>query len=393
MTLGQIQALRVTAHTSVRRFRGTTEPVSAIAAQLGVGSVLEGSVAVQPGTDPRVRVNLRLIRAGTDVRLWSDSFDRPLSELRALERHIARTVAERVRALLTPQESARFAQRTTTSAGAQRAYLEGLSYLAQNRRGAEMRLALEALQRATKLDPSFAAPHAAAARVYVVLAGDGEIPQSEAYPAARDAAHRAVALDPALPDAHVALGHVNFYYEWDWAAAEADYARAIDLGGSSAIARRRYADLLAALGRIDAAREQAALAVAIDPLTADVLLTDGVMAYYQRHYDEAYTIVRRVIEMDPRFPGARRMLARIEEARGNVGEAINLTDRALALSDFVPARAAALSQRAQAGQRAAARNGLAELKSRLDAENRPLNPAYEAYARLALGDREALSSG
>ena len=387
-TLGQIQALRVTAHTSVRRFRGTTEPVSAIAAQLGVGSVLEGSVAVQPGTDPRVRVNLRLIRAGTDVQLWSDSFERPLSNLVALERHVARAVADSVRAVLTPQESARFAQRPATTGAAQRAYLEGLSYLAQNRRGAEMRPALAALQRATTLDPSFAAPHAVAARVYVLLRADGEISQAEAHAAAKAAAHSAIALDSELPDAHVALGHVSFHHEWDWAAAEAEFLRAIELSPSSIDARRHYADLLAATGRPDAARQQADEAARLDPLTPDVLLTTGVMAYYQRRFDEAHDIVRRVIDMDPRFPGAYRMLSRIQEARGNIAEAIELTDHALRLADYVPARAAALSLRAQAGQHAEARKGLAELTSRLEAENRPLNPAYEAYVRLALGERE-----
>lgn len=389
-TLGQVEALRVTAHTSVRRFRGTREPISSIAQQLGVGSVLEGAIAVDSASgDPRVRVNLRLIRAGTDVQLWSDSFDRPLADVLALERDIARAVAQSVRARLTAQESIRLAQRPTASGPAQRAYLEGISYLAQNRRGAEVRPALDALQRAIALDPAFAAPNAALARTYFLLAGDGEIPQEEAYREGRAAAQRAVALDPQLPDAHVALGDISFYYEWDWAKAEAEYDRAITLNSSAAYARRRYADLLAALGRTDAARQQADQAVAIDPLTADVLLTSGIMAYYQRHFDEARDILHRVIVMDPRFPGAYRFLARIEEARGNIAAAIDLTDRALRLSDYVPARAAALSLQAQAGQQIRARQGLSELRSRLAAEHRTLNPAYEAYVHLALGERDA----
>lgn len=389
-TLGQVEALRVTAHTSVRRFRGTREPISSIAQQLGVGSVLEGAVAVDSASgDPRVRVNLRLIRAGTDVQLWSDSFDRPLADVLALERDIARAVAESVRAQLTPEESTRLAQRPTANGPAQRAYLEGISYLAQNRRGAEVWPALEALQRAIALDSAFAAPHAALARTYFLLAGDGEVPQDKAYAEARAAAERAVTLDPQLPDAHVALGDISFYYEWDWAKAEAEYDRAIALDASGGYARRQYADLLAALGRTDAARQQADQAVAIDPLTADVLLKTGVMAYYQRHFDEARDILRRVIAMDPRFPGAYRFLARIEEARGNIAEAIDLTDRALRLSDYVPARAAALSLQAQAGQQARARQGLAELRSRLAAQHRTLSAPYEAYVRLALGEREA----
>jgi len=142
-----------------------------------------------------------------------------------------------------------------------------------------------------------------------LLAGDGEIPQAEAYAASQLAARRAVVLDPELADAHVALADVSFYYEWDWATAEAEYLRAIDLGGSGAYARTQYANLLAASGRTDAARQQADRAVVIDPLSADVRLNAGLMAYYQRRYDEAREILRRVTVMDPRFPGAYRTLA------------------------------------------------------------------------------------
>jgi serine/threonine-protein kinase len=390
-TLGQVGALRVTAHTSVLRFRHTTESVTSVARALGVGSVLEGSVAVQrsPSGDPRVRVNVRLIRAGTDLDIWSDSFERPLSDRLALQSDIARTVAQNVHAALTPQESVRLTKSAAANGPAQLAYLEGIAYLAQNRRGAEVRPALAALQRAIALDPAFAAPHAAAARTYILLAGDGEIPQSEAYAAAKAAAHRALDLDPMLADAHVALADVSFYYEWDWAAADAEYRRALELSGSGAYARTQYANLLAALGRTDAARQQADGAVSLDPLSADVRLNAGLMAYYQRRFDEASEILHRVIAMDPRFPGGYRTLARIEEARGNILDAIDLTDRAIRLSDYGAARAAALSLRAQAGQPAQAREGLTRLQARLAGENRPLGAPYEAYVRLALGERDA----
>jgi Tfp pilus assembly protein PilF len=306
-----------------------------------------------------------------------------------MEKEIALAVARSVRAALTPGESARLARQAPTIGAAQQAYLEGVSYLAQNRRGPEIRPALEALQRAIALDPTFAPPHAAAARAYVLLGFDGEIPQAEAYVAARAAAHRALALDPELADAHAALADVSFYYEWDWAAGEAEYVRAIDLAGSGSYARTRYAHLLAAAGRTDEARQQADQAVSIDPLTADVTLTAGLMAYYQRRYDEARDILRRVTVMDPRFPGAYRTLARIEEARGDFAAALDLTDRSIRLADRPISRAAALRLRALAGQTTLARQGLTQLKARLAAEQRSLDAPYEAYVRLALGEREA----
>jgi len=389
-TLGQVQALRVTAHTSVRRFRGSTEPVSAIAGQLGVGSVLEGSIAVDRSTaDPRVKVNVRLIRAGTDEQIWTDTFERPLGDLLALERDIARAVARSVSARLTDRESSRFARAASTSPEAQRAYLEGISYLAQNRHGAEARPALDALQKATAIDASFAPAHAALARAYTVLGDDGEIPQADAYVGAQRAATRALSLDPDLADAHIALADVSFRYEWDFAAADAGYRQAIALAGSGVHARTQYARLLAALSRTDEARQQADSAVAIDPLTPDVTLTQGLMAYYQRRYDEARAILQHVRAMDPRYPGAYFTLGRIEEARGNLTEAIDLTDRAIRLTDSVPWRVLALRLRALAGQRTMARDGFARLTAQLAAERRTVDAPYEAYLRLALGEREA----
>lgn len=389
-TLGQVQALRVTAHTSVRRFRGSTEPVSAIAAQLGVASVLEGSIAVdRGGADPRVRVNLRLIKAGTDAQIWSDRFERGLGDLLALEREIARAVTGSISARLTDGEAARFARASATSPPAQRAYLQGIAYLSQNRHGAEVRPALEALQQAIAIDPSFAPAHAAAARTYVLLGFDREIPQSEAYAAAKAAAQRALALDPDLAEARIALADVSFYYEWDFAGAEAEYQRAIRLAPSGAYARTQYARLLAALGRTDEARQHADGAVAVDPLTAEVTLTQGLMAYYQRRYDEAADILHATSRMDPRFPGAYFTLGRIEEARGRLANAMDFTDRAIRLSETPAWRAQALRLRALAGQTAAARSALARLQDRLAADGRTLADPHEAYVRLALGERDA----
>jgi tetratricopeptide (TPR) repeat protein len=226
------------------------------------------------------------------------------------------------------------------------------------------------------------------ARTYVLLGFDGEIPQAEAHVSAQGAARRALALDPDLAEAHIALADVSFYYDWNFAAAEAGYVRAIDLARSGAYARTQYARLLAALSRTDEARQQADAAVAIDPLTADVTLTQGLMAFYQRRYDEAAGILRRVIVMDPRFPGAYVTLARIQEGRGDLLGAIDLTDRAVRLADNVAWRAQALRLRALAGQRTQAREGLAQLQARLAAEQRSLYPPHEAYVRLALGERE-----
>jgi serine/threonine-protein kinase len=390
-TLGQVGALRVTAYTSVLRYRHTTESVASVAKALGVGSVLEGSVAVQRSgvsADPRVRVNLRLIRAGSDLEIWSDSFERPLSDRLALQSDIARAVTQSVHATLTSAEDARLGRNPQVNAQAQRAYLEGTSYLNQNRHGAELRPAQEAFEHAVALDPAFASAHAALARTYVMLGFDEEIPHAQAYASAAAAARKALSLDPTRPEAHTALADVSFYYDWNWQAAEAEYAQAVALDGSSSYARTQFSRLLAALGRLDEARQQAEAAVAVDPLSANVLLTSGLVAYYQRRYPEAEALLQRVVRMDPRFPGAYFVMGRIYEAQGRYVDAITVTDRAIRLSDTPPWRAQALRLRALAGDAPAATQGLVALKDRLARENKALEAPYEAYVWLALGERD-----
>jgi serine/threonine-protein kinase len=389
--LGRVDTLRVTAHTSVLRYRGTERPVKEIASALGVGSVLEGSVGFdEDPQSPRVRVNLRLIRAGTDIELWTDSFDRPLSELQALEADIVRAVARSVRARLT-DSPARSARTGSANPQAEQAYLEGMSYLAQNRAGAEIYPARDAFQKAVALDPAFAAAHAALARTYVLLGFSEELPQDQAYANARQSASRALALEPDLVEGHVVSADIGLYYDWDWTGADAEYRRAIALDPGNARIKTQYAQLLAALGRTREAIEQARSAVAVDSLTADVTLTLGLMQYYDRQFDAARATLQQALRMDPRFPGAYFTLGRIEEAAGRLDEATRLFERALTISDIAPWRVELLRVQALAGQAAAARSGLSALKSRLAARGIELGGPYEAYVRLALGERsEAL---
>jgi TolB-like protein/Tfp pilus assembly protein PilF/tRNA A-37 threonylcarbamoyl transferase component Bud32 len=387
-TLGQVHSLKVTALTSVRRYRGTDRRVSEIAPQLGVGSVVEGSIAVQPGEAARVRINVRLIRAGDEVEVWSDSFERPLGDLLALEADVARAVARNVRAVLTPEEAAHLDRSQSTTPSAERAYLEGLSYLNQNRHGTEVRPALEAFQQAIGLDPMFAPPHAAAAKAYVRLGFDEEIPQAEAYASAAREARRALELNDRLADAHAALADITFYYGWNWGTAESEYKQAIDLDPSASYARTQYARFLAAATRLDAAQMQADDAVAVDPLSADVLLTAGLVSYYARRYDDAAATLERVVRMDPRFQGGYVTLGRIYEAQGRLDDAINVTDRARRLVDTPPLHVMALRLRALAGKTQQARREFAQLSAQMDREHRQLESSLEALYRLALGETE-----
>jgi serine/threonine protein kinase/Tfp pilus assembly protein PilF len=384
--LGQVQSLRVTAHTSVRRFRQTGPPIDEIASQLKVGSVLTGSVSVDSAPDPTVHVNLRLIRAGTDVDLWSQHFDRPLANMVALEGEIARAVTRGVGAVLTAREATRLSRQPQHVGRAQEAYLQARAYLAQNRHGDEVRPAIDALQQAIAADPDFAAPHAELARAYVLLGFDEVMPQSDAYALAKREAQRALQLNPDLPDAHTALADVSFYYEWDWVGAEASYRQALALAPSDARARSQYARMLSAAGRTAEASAEARAAAAADPLSADATLTQGLMAYYERRYDDAAATLQRALQMDPRYPGAWLTLSRVAEARRDFAEAGRLIDRALTITSIVPWRADRIRVRALAGDREGARNDLSALRRELAARNLTLDQPHEAYIDIAMGD-------
>jgi len=382
--LGQLQSLRVTAHTSVRRFTSSRWPISEIASELHVGSVLEGSVGVDSSQgDPHVHVNMRLIRAGTDVELWSDSFDRPLGDLVAIEGEIARAVVRGVHAALTREESARLQADRPTTAAAEQAYLEGRAHLSQF--AARAQEALAAFQRATAADPQFAPAHAGAARAYVALGFDRRIPQPEARASALSEVSRAIELDPDLAEAHATLADLKFQYDWDFAGAEREYRRALDLD-PGAFAGSQYAQFLSAMRRLDEAQLSASESVARDPLSAPAELTRALILYYARKFPAALASAQRAEALDGSLSTTHLLEGRILEAMGDFDGAFRETRRAL-----VGSRAAlgwqvqALRLQALTGDVDGARRGFDRLARSPAAENLGSSP-YEAYFRLAVGE-------
>jgi serine/threonine-protein kinase len=382
--LGQIPSLRVTAHTSVQRFKATDRPVSDIASELHVGTVLEGSVEVTPGADRRAHVNLRLIRAGTDVQLWSDSFDRPLGDLAAFETEIARAVARSVHVALLGKGQTGQSARPTTAAAAE-AYLEGRAHLSQF--AARASDALAAFQRAIAADPAFAPAHAGAARAYIALGFDRRVSQPGARAAALSEVTRAIELQPDLAEAHAALADLKFEYDWDFAGAEREYRRALDLDPSASFAAAQYAQFLASMKRLGEARAAADESVARDPLSPQAELTRALILYYAREWPAALSSANRAESLDA-GPTSHLLVGRILEAMGDVQGALRETRLALAGSNAaVGWQAQALRQQALAGDVGAARTAFAALVASPAGEFLGTSP-YEAYFRLAVGDPE-----
>ncbi len=389
-TLGQIHSLKVTAQTSVARFKGSDTPASEIARQLGVEGIVEGTVAVQKGTGnqpARARVNVRVIRAGTDVELWAGSLERPLGDMLALESELARTITREVRGVLTPAEAVRLRNARPTDPAAEQAYFEGRAHLAQFATRAN--LAQAAFLRALAIDPNHAGAHAGLARSYVALGFSRAMSQAEARALALSETTRALELDDGLADAHGVLADIKFFYDWDWQGAEREYQRALALEPSASSIRGQYAQFLAALNRPQEADAEVTQAVSVNPLSAEAALNRALILYYARRYDDAVTATEHARQLDPNLPTTYFLLGRIDEARGKLSDASEATDRAIRTSSTVAAgwRTQAIRLQAMQGEQAAARAAFARLLAD-PAGARLAGSPQEAYVYLALEQQD-----
>jgi TolB-like protein len=236
--LAKIASLSVTSRTSVMRYKGVhTKALPQIARELGVDAVLEGSLI---RTGDRVRVTAQLIEASTDRHLWADAYDRSSRDILLLENDIARTIAERVRAKLSPQEQ-RHLSANPIAPAAHEAYLRGL-YLWNLRTKGSLDEAVQNFTEAIEKEPRYAEAYAGRADAYIVLGGFAleMISPKVAFPKARADAGEALTLDSSNSEAHCALPVVREAYEWDWRGAETEFRRALHLSASNATARQWY---------------------------------------------------------------------------------------------------------------------------------------------------------
>jgi serine/threonine-protein kinase len=386
--LGQIHSLRVTGLTSVSRFRNTDASRTDVARQLGVDALLEGTVAVQPssGQNPgRVHVNARLLKAGSEVELWSGSLERPLGDVVSLEAELARVITRQIDVRLAGTDATRIQRARRTQPAAEQAYLEGRAHLGQL--AARASLALAAFNRALAIDPDHPGAHAGAARSYIALGFDGAISQPEARAGAAREVERALELEPDLSEAHAVAADLRFYYDWNFEAAEREYQRALDLDPSASFARSQYAQFLAALGRLDDAEAQAAEATAVDPLSAPTELNRALILYYHRKFDDAFGAARHAETLDPTLPTTQVFQGRILEARGELEAAIQKTQRAIDSSATVAVgfRVQLLRLQALSGQVDRAREGFVLLQQSKDGAYLASTP-HEAYVRVATGE-------
>ena len=303
--LGKIEALRVVSRTSVMQYKGTKKTVPEIAKELNVDTLVEGSVL---RTGDRVRITANLLNAKTDRHIWAESYERDLRDVLSLQDELARTIAEEIRIKLTAQEMARLSGSPTVSPEAYRLYLQA-RYHCYKRTLQGFERSIQLFQQALAEDPGYASAYAGLAECYGLLPFYGGGSSRDVFPKAKAAALKAVELDDSLAEAHAAIGFVLLYGDWDWAGAEKELRRAIELDPSYPTSRHWYAEYLSAMGRHEEAVAEIRRAQELDPLSA-LLFAIGAEIYTNaRNYDECIGDSKKALELDPNFALAHENLA------------------------------------------------------------------------------------
>ena len=354
--LGKIGALRVVSRTSSMQYKGTRKPLSDIVAQLNVDAVVEGTV-LRSGN--RVRITAQLIEATSDRHLWAQSYERDLSDVLVLQDDVSRDIAAEIRIKLTSKQRAMLTAARAVDPEAHDAYLRGRYWWSTNRFGSEGRddlwKGLDYFQRAIAKDPNYAPAYAGVADSYEMLGYVGGLPMKEALPKAKDAAMKALQLDPSLAEAHTSLAYIKSNYDWDWSGAETEFKEALALNPNYATAHGWYAVHLGGAGRLDEAVKEAERARDLDPF--DPVINDllGVELYYARRYDDALRQFRRGLEMYPDLGLWSWGMAQVYEQKKMFAEAFAQYHQSISLNKETE-RAAALEQAYQrSGYRGAVR--------------------------------------
>ena len=324
--LSKLKGLRVAARTSAFAFRGKNESVREIGRQLRVGTVLEGSVR---RAGDRLRITAQLINAQDGYHLWSETYDRHVRDVFAVQDELSRAIAEALQVRLTGVRNSPSVSHPKVDLAAYDLYLKGRH--AWHRRTADgLAQARQFFEQAIGRDPGFARAYAGLADVYVVLPLWSDLPPSQTYPRARAAALQALALDSTLAEPHAALGDVHALYEWDWPEAERRFQRALVLDPNSANTYHWYGgDYLSAVGRTGEAVEAEQRARELDPLSPTINAAFGMALYRARRYRDALAHLEEVRSLEPDFTLTNAFLGQVHLIEGRYADAIQAMERSI----------------------------------------------------------------
>ena len=375
--LSRIAGVRVISRTTMMQYKTAHKSLPDIAHELKVDAIVEGSV--QRSGD-HVRINAELIDGRNDAHLWARSFDRDLGDILMLESEVALAVAGEIQVQLTPADSTH-----PVPPQAHCAYLQAM-YLANNKTRVGLEQSIAFYQQAIAQDSHYARAYAGLADSYILLEDDGHIPASQANPSIRMAALKAVAADPTLAEAHVMLAAAR-ETEWDWAGAEQEYRRAIELNPGFARAHHWYALLLSALKRHDEAISEMDRAVDLEPLSPTLYVIQAETYYLAGRYDQALHILNTPPILEESDPSVGFVAGLVYVQEGEYQKAISTIRAAV---DAEPENAENLTLLgyacARAGRKREALLALDDLHR--VRKGQYLDPGWEAIVWAALGNTD-----
>jgi TolB-like protein/DNA-binding winged helix-turn-helix (wHTH) protein/Tfp pilus assembly protein PilF len=386
-SLAKIEALKVISRTSAMTYKGVkNKSLPRIARELNVDAVVEGSV-LQSGN--RVRITVQLFDGKTERQLWAQSYEQDLRDVLALQAEVASAIAREIRVKLTPQEKQRLTKSRQVDPEAYLAYSYG-RYWWNKRAPEDIQKGIEYFQRAIAKDPSYAPAYAGLADAYALLGSIGSdvLPPNEVMPKAKKAALEAVKLDDTLAEGHTSLAYVKLSYDWDFAAAEREFKRAIDLNPGYATAHHWYAHYFLAKSQPEKALAEVRRAVALDPLSLSINVGLGWCLYHAHRYDEAIQQYRSTLDLSPTFSLAHSTLGMAYVQKRLYIEALAEFNKASTLPGSHTFALANIGRTyALTGQASEARQVLRELERSARQEYVPAMYIAAIYAALGASDQ------
>lgn len=381
--LSQVTNLKVIARNSVFRYKGKLPDPRSVGPSLGVGMVLNGRITPHGNA---LTVTVELVDVRTNTILWGQQYESDARDVHLLQSNLANRIAEQLRLRLSGAERQRLASRDTENVEAYKLYLKG-RHLWNQRTGDSIKRSIESFQRAVLLDPNYARAYAALADSYTLAPIYSETSPEEAVAAGKDAAARALELDPQLAEPHAALGFIRHQYEWNWEGAEQAYQRALSLNENYATAHQWYSIYLSSLDRPAEALRQAERARELDPISTSISTNLGATLYYARKFSQAVSQFQKALELNPNAAGVHAHLGMAFEQQQQYELSLAAFQRALALAgDNVQMKLRLARNLALAGRPDEARKLLDEIQQNAAPGTVPLYLVASIY--IALGEKE-----
>ena len=323
--------LKVVARSAVARYKGSALSAKEIGKELSADYLVQGSVRL---SSDRVRITVQLIQARDQTDVWTESYDRELEDVLAVQDSVVRSIASEIHIALTDEQEKRFAAPRQISPEAYEAYLKGRYYW-NKRTGESMQKAEQYFEQAIDNDPTYAAAYSGLADCNSGLTWHGFKSPAEALPKAYAAARKALEINPESAEAHASLG-LAMSHRWDWTGAEAEFRRALQLDPQYANAYHWYGDYLSIRSRHGEALAEAKHALELDPLNLMISTWVGLRYYLAHDYSRAIDQNRNSVELDPNFAAAHLLLGKDYLGAGLHSEAVDELKKAARLSGDSP---------------------------------------------------------